>query len=308
MSRTVLVTGAAGRLGRSVVTMLRSAGSAVVAVDRAPGVVDGVQVRAADLADPHAADTVVAGCDEVIHLAAIPGPHAAPAATVFANNTAVTFRVLHAAAARGIRTAVVASSVSAYGLTFGPASFSPRYVPIDEDHPLTPYDPYGLSKQVDEHTAAMIARSTGLTVVAPRFGWIATRDMVAERVRQVAADPGAGKSVRELWGYVELGDAARACVAALDVRDGHHSVNVLAPDSLSTTPTAQLVARFHPSTRIRAGLTGTASAWSGDRAARLLGLGSMWSWRDADALEGTVSTADREVPAGGESHEAKGES
>jgi nucleoside-diphosphate-sugar epimerase len=41
-----------------------------------------------------------------------------------------------AAAACGIRNVVMASSASAYGMTFAPEPFSPAFVPIDEDHPL----------------------------------------------------------------------------------------------------------------------------------------------------------------------------
>ncbi|WP_165368163.1 NAD-dependent epimerase/dehydratase family protein [Phytoactinopolyspora endophytica] len=284
MTRTVLVTGAAGQLGRAVVQTLRAAGSAVVAVDRSPAEVGDTGIRVADLTDTDAVNDVIAGCDAVIHLAALRSPGLASAATVFSNNTLATFQVLTTAAAHGVRNVAIASSIAMYGMTFGPSGLSPEYVPVDEDHPVTPYDPYALSKQTDEATAAMVHRSTGMTIVVLRVGWVASKDAIRTRMAEVAEDPTVAKSVRELWSYLEEDDAARAFAAALGVPDGCHAVQVVAPDSLSGTPTAELVDRYHPTTRIDPALTGTTGAWTAGRAAELLGLGPMWSWRDGPAM------------------------
>lgn len=281
-SPTVLVTGAAGRLGRAVVPELSAAGWRVVAADRQPppdGHVAGVPVVRADLTDPRGPAGLVAGCDAVVHLAAHPSPYDLPGHEVFGNNTRTTYHVLEAAARSGVRNAVIASSTAAYGFTFPPRRTSPLHAPVDEEHPLLPQDPYSLSRQVDEATAAMLARRHGMTVVALRFHWVATAAEIARRVREVRADPEFGRSVAELWGYLEIGEAARACRAALAVAEGTHAVNVTAPDTLSEIPTADLLARFHPSTHQRHALSGTASAWSTTRAREVLGFAPRWSWR-----------------------------
>jgi len=280
----VLVTGAAGRLGRAVVPRLVAAGWEVVAVDRQSppdGHVAGVPVVVADLADPRGpagAAGLVAGCESVVHLAGHPSPFGLPGHEVFGNNTRATYNVLAAAAEAGVRTAVIAASTAAYGLAFAPHPASPLYAPIDEAHPLLPQDPYSLSRQVDEATAGMLARRHGMTVVALRFHWVAAAAEIARRVREVRADPEVGRSVAELWGYVEIGEAAQACLAALAVPDGCHAVNITAPDTLSEIPTVDLLARYHPSTRRRV-LPGTAGAWSTARARELLGFAPAWSWR-----------------------------
>jgi nucleoside-diphosphate-sugar epimerase len=278
--RTVLVTGAAGRLGRAVVPELLAGGWRVVAADRRPpadGRVAGVPVTAADLTDPRAAEGLVDGCAAVVHLAGIPTPYGLPGHEVFGNNTAATFHVLDAAARAGVRTVALASSTAAYGFTFAPTS--PRYVPVDEEHPLLPQDPYALSRAVDEATGAMLARRHRMTVVALRLNWVATAEEIARRVREVAADPDTGRSAAELWGYLELGEAAAACRAALAAPPGFHAVNVAAPDTLSEIPTGNLLARYHPGTPVRPGFTGSAGAWSTARAARVLGFAPRWSWR-----------------------------
>lgn len=302
--RTVLVTGAAGRLGRAVVPRLAGAGWRVVAADRrapADGLVAGVPVTVTDLAGPGGPDALaglVAGCDAVVHLAGHPSPYGQPGHEVFANNTRATYHVLAAAAGAGVRTAVIAASTAAYGLAFAARPTSPLYAPVDEAHPLLPQDPYSLSRQVDEATAAMLARRHGMTVVALRFHWVATPAEVARRVAEVRADPEVGRSVAELWGYVEAGDAATACLAALDVPAGCHAVNITAPDTLSDIPTADLLARHHPSTRLDRPLAGTESAWSNDRARALLGFAPGWSWRTGGAgPNGSAQGPARALPA-----------
>lgn len=282
--RRVLVTGASGKLGRVVVAELARPGSGLtpVAVDReapAGGDLDGVPVRTLELTDQAAVREAVAGCDAVIHLAAYPRPGIVPDATLFANNTQATYQVLEVAAAGGVGTVVLASSASAYGMTYARRPFSPRYVPIDEDHPLLAQDAYALSKVVDEATAQRFARGFGLAAVALRFHLVAWPGQVADLVARLAADP--GPEARNLWGYVEVHDAARACVAALRVKEGFHAVNVCAADTLCAAPTAELLARYHPSTEVREPIVGTASAWSTARARDLLGFAPRWSWRSS---------------------------
>ena len=58
--------------------------------------------------------------------------------------------MVEAAAALGLSRLVFASTVFALGWTEEPGRYWPQYVPVDESHPLTPYEGYGLSKQVGE--------------------------------------------------------------------------------------------------------------------------------------------------------------
>jgi nucleoside-diphosphate-sugar epimerase len=99
----------------------------------------------------------------------------------------------------------------------------------------------------------------------------------ARAVADLARDP--GKDVRNLWGYVEAGDAARACRLALDAPAGFHPVIVSAGDTLCAAPTEELVRTYHPKTELRRPIPGTASPWSTERARRLLGFEPRWSWR-----------------------------
>ena len=105
----ILVTGAHGKVGRALVPRLVEAGHDVRASDLTRPVWDRVapgepeDYWQADLTDAGAAYALVAGCDVVVHTAAIPQPiHNAPH-VVFGNNMMSTFNLLEAAIAGGAR-------------------------------------------------------------------------------------------------------------------------------------------------------------------------------------------------------------
>jgi nucleoside-diphosphate-sugar epimerase len=86
----------------------------------------------------------------------------------------------------------------------------------------------------------------------------------------VADDPSI--LANELWAYLDIRDAARAFALALE-RDlaGSHVINVMAPDTNSPEPTADLLARFHAATRLRRRIHGRDVPFDLRRASDLLG-------------------------------------
>ncbi|ETK30590.1 NAD-dependent epimerase/dehydratase family protein [Microbispora sp. ATCC PTA-5024] len=270
--RRVLVTGAAGRVGRAVLGLLARQGVAASALDlRDPGdlVADRVVTGRAD--DPAAVRAALDGVDAVIHLAAIPAPTLGTPEEVFLGNAGGTFVVLEEAGAAGVRRAAVASSFSALGLPWAARALHPAYVPVDEALPLQVEDPYGLSKQVDEATAAMMARRHGMTVVALRYPLLgAPGDRLGARAADYAEDPASG--ARELWTYLDTRDAARAAWLAI-VRpiEGFHVVFATAPVTLAPQPTEDLLARFHPGVERRAPMPGRTAPVDLTAAGTLLG-------------------------------------
>jgi nucleoside-diphosphate-sugar epimerase len=280
-AKRVLVTGARGYFGPWVVRELRTHGYEVAAADVRPIRGDaptGVESLRFGLYDHSRLTAALDGCCGVVHLAAHASPLRRRPELVFRNNTGATASVLEAAARAGVATAVVASSTSIFGLTYAPRALSPRYVPIDEDHPLELLDPYALSKAVDELTALSVHQRTGMTILALRFHWIAPADDATDRARELKADP--ADAAPELWGYVDAGDAARATRLALERPEvGYATLNITAGDTLASEPTAELVRRYHPSTEIRHGANGFRSAWSSSRAQRLIGYEAQHTWR-----------------------------
>jgi nucleoside-diphosphate-sugar epimerase len=267
----VLVTGAAGRLGRATVALLATHGVPVTALDLSdppPGADRGV---VGDAGDPSVVREALDGVDAVVHLAAIPAPTLGAPAEVFSANTRATFVVLEEAGHAGVGRAVIASSFSVLGLPWADGPRHPAYVPVDEATPLQVEDPYGLSKQVDEATAAMMVRRHGMTVVALRFPRLGgPGDKLDSTAVRYAADPGSGAG--ELWTYLDSRDAATACWLALTRPIAGYGVAfVTAPTTLAPQPTEDLLRRFHPRTERRGPLPDRSVPVDLGQADRLLG-------------------------------------
>lgn len=273
----VLVTGAAGNLGRAVTEHLRAQGFGVTAlVLDDPGDLDVDRVVVGNAADREVVVDALDGVDAVAHLAALPAPFLGTPEEVFVGNTAATFTVLDAAGERGIRRAAIASSVNAMGLGWSSrAGVRPRYLPIDEDHPSRPAEPYSLSKQVDEATAAAMARQHGMTVVALRLPYSdsqagGAQSRLRTRAAKIAADP--GMAAPELWLYLDARDAARAFEQAIGVAEpGAHAVLVANGRTLAPYRTEDLLAAFHPTVPLRRPLPGRTAPVLLSRARHLLG-------------------------------------
>ena len=286
MPDRIVVTGSAGRLGRAVVLDLLTAGYTVVAVDRieVPPAA-GLTTCGWDGRDVDRLAEAIDGCSALIHLAAIPAPYGHPHQVVFGNNVLATFAALQAAADAKITRAVIASSGSVYGTAWSPFPSHPRYVPVDEDHPLDNADPYGLSKEVDERTAEMFTRRYQMSVAALRFHWITERDeqrQAVEEQRRGAADHVA--LARGLWGYVDLRDAARACRLAVEAAArrsyGFAPMNIVADDVLADVPLAALISEHVPDIQIRGDVDARGGGFSITRAADVIGWRPEHSWRD----------------------------
>ncbi len=282
----VLVTGSSGGLGRAVTADFLAAGYEVVGADRvAPDrVPEGMTHLDWDGRDLETLVTALEDCRAMVHLAAIPTPGQHPDEVVFGNNTTATFAALAAASRAGIRRVATASSVSAYGMPWSPQPTQAVYLPLDEQHPMRNYDPYGLSKEVDERTGAMFARREGMSIAALRFHWIATREAQLERVADLRTNRDWPTQLRELWGYIDLRDAARACRLAVEASRetpyGFVPMNIVAADSLTDESIADLVTAHAPQIELRAPLPPGRGAFDISRAHEVIGWVPQHSWRD----------------------------
>lgn len=278
----VLVTGGTGRVGQATVRDLLDHGYDVVSADQRQPASRPTDHRfiETDLGDVGQVAGAMSGCEAVIHLGAIPNPYGHADEFVFNNNVRATFATLQAASLLGVKKAVIASSLSALGTAWAEKAFSPLYAPVDEAHPLVVKECYGLSKEVDERTAEMFHRKTGMQVVALRFHWVAYEDEARQKAAQLNANPMFETWWRILWGYVDVRDAASACRLGIEANGlGFEPFNVVAADTLSDTPTEDLIRNHAPGTEIRQSIAGTASAFSTEKARRLLGWSPVHSWR-----------------------------
>jgi nucleoside-diphosphate-sugar epimerase len=290
LPRQVLVTGAAGIIGRAVVQHLRAQGigtTALVQSDspeppEADRLVIGDTTRTAPVA------RALTGCDAVVHLAALAHPSLGTPYEVYRNNVNSTFNVLAQAAERGIGRAVIASSIQAPGIGLNPRAPLPAYFPLDEQLPSDVADPYSLSKQADELTARMAARAWGMRVVALRFPLVKTVAELRTIQKEVEADP--ADMMRTGWAYLTDRDAARAVLAALEAApEGARVIGLSAADTLLDRPTAELLDEFAPGVPRRRPFRGRAALVDTTAAEQRLGFIPRQSLHDAaDEPEGDI--------------------
>jgi len=296
---TVLVTGGLGRSGRWLVNRLAAAHHVVCVDIDHPGFEvperERVDFRAADLTDRGDAFDLVAEFDPaaVVHWAALPSPTRHAGGAVFETNTTATYNVLTAAGRAGARV-VQASSESAYGFPFAEEPPLPDFLPVTEDHPLRPEDPYGLSKVVAEEVGKTVARRHDVPVTSVRPSWIQYPGEYACRDSpSVAAADGAGSAADldgdelaagagNCWSYVDVRDVAGLVAAALATPpDGHEAVHAAAADTYLGCPTAAAVEAFFGDLPGDCSLDGEASALSTAKAGALFDWSPAHSWRDA---------------------------
>ncbi|WP_345349391.1 NAD(P)-dependent oxidoreductase [Actinoallomurus liliacearum] len=277
----ILVTGAAGMLGREVVVRLVADGHSVRAYDRVAATDqadEAHEVIVGDLRDETHLAGALGGVDAVVHAAALPSPLSDTEHRVFTNNVESAYHVLDAAGRSGIGRIVNVSSLSAIGLAWARRPVSPESVPVTEAHQYVGEDVYGLSKYVGELIAATVSRRWGTTVVSLRFPFLGTGERLRHHLARVHADPGADAAT--LWGWLDTRDAAGAVAAALTrPLHGHVLINVAAPDTTALVPTAELLRRYHPATRIDAPLDGFEVPFSTRRSRELLGFTPVHAWR-----------------------------
>lgn len=277
----VLVTGAAGTIGTAVTTRLADAGIAVTALSLSGPFPPGAdRVVEGDATVLEHVTEALAGADAVVHLAAIPHPRHGTPERVFTTNVVSTFRVLAAAGELGIRRAVLASSINAYGVPLNRHRPLPAYFPLDEQLPSDIEDAYSLSKSVDEQTAAMAWRRWGIDTVALRFPLVKSMAELRDARTQFSEDPGQHMPVG--WGYLDVRDAAEAVLLALTVPlTGAHVIGLSANDTLLDRPTAELLAEHAPGVPVRSPILGRMTAIDTSRARALLGFEPRYSVHSA---------------------------
>src|SRR4029079_17925171 len=199
------------KVGRFVVQELVNSAHEVTVFDRVPGPERGaVRYLVGDIQDLGEVMEAMHGADAVIHLAAIHNPNIATATVTYQTNVVGTFNVHHAAFRLGIKRVVSASSNAIVGWSYSD-NFVPDYLPIDENHPLRPQDPYGLSKEIGETVARSYALK-GLQTVSLRPSGVVTPED-REEFRMAG---GRKPSGFQAYSYIDARDLAVAFRLAVE--------------------------------------------------------------------------------------------
>jgi nucleoside-diphosphate-sugar epimerase len=252
MPLKVLVTGAAGGLGREVCKALLAGGHQVVAMDRVYRKDLPFKVELAELLDELAVYRLADGCQAVVHLANYPGlRHGSTSQMVYRENVATDINVFQAAVEVGVKRLIFASSVQVisggrwHGNREGPSCLA--YLPIDGQAPTCPRNLYALSKETGESQLRYYAAvEKDLSCVAVRYPLLVRRgqpDWVRHRHRD-AEDWG---NPDEGFAYLNIEDAGSFTAAVVERQiPGYDQVFPAAPDNTTGKLPAELVPKHYP--------------------------------------------------------------
>ena len=247
----VLVTGGAGYIGSHAVLALKDAGWSVVVIDNLSSgsrevIPEGVPLVEGDIADRPLVDRVLGerGIGAIMHFAGsivVPESVEKPL-DYYRNNTLASHSLLSAAVDAGVKHILFSSTAAVYG--------APDRVPIREDDPKSPINPYGASKLMTERMLEDASAAYPFNYGALRYFNVAGADhqgrtgqigrgsthlikvaceaAVGKR-EQVAVygtdyDTADGTCVRD---YIHVSDLAAAHVAALAWLAAHPDQNLV---------------------------------------------------------------------------------
>lgn len=173
----VLVTGGCGYIGSHAVLALREAGWQVVVADNLCtgfrwAIADDIPFEQVDIGDADAMQALLTrhGIRAIMHFAGsvvVPESVANPL-KYYRNNTASSRTLIEAAVAAGVPHFIFSSTAATYG--------TPEIVPVPEDAPKQPINPYGMSKLMTEYMLADVAAAHPINYCALRYFNVAGAD------------------------------------------------------------------------------------------------------------------------------------
>ena len=249
--RTILVTGGAGYIGSHAVLALRDRGWPVVVIDNLStgfrwALPDDVPLVEGDIGD-NALVSAVLNDHKVGAIMHFAGSIIVPESVenplkYYANNTVNSQALMSAAVDAGVAHFIFSSTAATYGV--------PDQVPVPEDAPRKPINPYGMSKLMTELMLADVARAHPMNFCALRYFNVAGADPTgrsgqstagATHLIKVAVEAALGKrSHVSVFGTdydTPDGTGVRDYIHVSDLAEAH----VLALEALTGTPEESLI-------------------------------------------------------------------
>lgn len=260
----VVITGACGFIGRTLIEELEQRGYELHLIDRQrpeeatifiPGGRESAPFTTnwpfdqADIMDADAMLRILAEADAVVNLAGIPSGLPETGRETFHVNACGTYALLDAARLSGVSRFITASSINAFGTFYWRIREQPvvyAHLPLTESHRPEPQDPYSLSKLVNELTCEAFHRAYGLKTAALRFGGVWSDEVYARAMESELTATTAWSD--DLYTWVHVRDIVTGIRQALEAPDlpGYGAYTLNASDTSRPEPTMELLRRLRP--------------------------------------------------------------
>lgn len=289
---TVAVTGGNGKIGEAIIQNLASHGYETVNIARGK--------RREEVSDTYiTTDLLDAGqtygalaksnADAVIHMGTIPNPYSHQEYRTYKSNTMSAVHILEASESLGLESCCLASSINAMGAEHQQRDPQVDYLPIDEEHPRTPDDIYGVAKHAMEVTADGFGRrpDSTLTISTLRYPWVPNEEEVVESFAETDRsmttlrndNPWSGRDV--MFSYLHINDATEIARKAVEADyKGHESFWAVAGDTTANIPTEDVIDEFFSDADVRKDFEGYETLFDLSKSERLLDWTPERSWRE----------------------------
>jgi nucleoside-diphosphate-sugar epimerase len=294
MTKRIVFTGGSGKAGKHVVPWLKERGDyEILNVDLKPLDCPGVNTLITDVTDSGQVFNAFSmhfgfdgyeqpggpkKVDAVVHFAAVPRVLINPDNKTFSDNVISTYNVIEAAVKLGIRKVIIASSETTYGVCFAEGEKDFKHFPLEEDYPIDPMDSYGLSKQLNEHTARAFADRTGADIYALRIGNVIEPHEYGP-FKTYAENPPMRK--RNAWSYIDARDLGQIVHLCLE-KDGlgFQVFNATNDTITANEPTEEFLKRWAPNTPLTRPMPGFEAPLSNRKIREVLGFKEEHDWRN----------------------------
>lgn len=231
----IAITGSRGFIGSHLIPQLKNQNFEIVEISRDTGY---------DLTQWESVKDILK-CDILIHLAAktfVPDSFDNPG-DFYQTNLNLTINALELA--RNWNARVIYMSSYFYG--------SPQYIPVDENHPIAPHNPYAQTKYISEELCKAYTRDFDIPVIAFRlFNIYGVGQKGSFLVPEILEKIKSGgiitlKDPRPKRDYIHVDDVVAAMIAAISYQEkGFHIFNLGSGNSISVEDLVSVIKRYSP--------------------------------------------------------------
>ena len=291
--KKIFFTGASGKAGKHVAKYLVDKGYKVLNVDKSNFEQVGLDYLDLDIMNAGQVYSAMSGYssiselrenaapkkfDAVIHFAAVPRILMKSDNETFKINTLGTYNVIEAAIKLGIKKIIFASSETTYGFCFSHGTPMPEILPIEEDSPLKPMDSYALSKIVNEQTAEVFQRKTGIDIYGLRIGNV-IEPTEYEKFKNFCEFP--QLRLPNVFNYIDardLGQAVELCIKKDNL--GFEIFNVSNDTNSVNLTNKQIIETFYPGVHLKRELDDFECLFSNRKIKSMLGFKPKFNWKN----------------------------